>query len=151
MPVLPIVTGENNPILRKKTTPVAKVTKDILALLKDMEATTIAAKGAGLAAPQVGRNERVCLCLIHKKLTPLINPKITFRSEEMESAEEGCLSLPDVWLHVARSKEIVVQFLGLTGRKRELKLTDFNARVVQHEVDHLEGILIVDHRLENVL
>ncbi len=151
MPILPIVTGEKTPILRAKTKPVLKVSKDILALIADMEETTVNAKGAGLAAPQVNRSERICLAMIDRKLTPLINPEITWRSKETDSMEEGCLSLPDVWLHVVRSTEIVVQFLGKNGKKRELKLSGFNARVVQHEVDHLDGVLITDHKKENVL
>ncbi len=151
MSVLPIVTGKDTPILRRKTEHVPKVTKEIQKLIKDMEETTIANKGAGIAAPQVNRSERICLAMIHKKLTPLINPEITWRSEDMETMEEGCLSLPDLWLHIARPREIIVHFQTGAGRKRELKLSDFNARVVQHEVDHLEGILITDHRRENVL
>ena len=151
MPILHIVTGEKTPILRTKTKHVAKVTKDIVKLIHDMEETTIAAKGAGIAAPQVNRTERICIALISKKLVPLVNPEITWRSAEMETAEEGCLSLPEVWIQVTRPRDIVVTFLSAAGRKRELKLSGFSARVVQHEVDHLEGVLITDHRKENIL
>lgn len=145
MTVLPIVTGKDTPILRTKTKPVTTVTKEIRQLIADMEETTIAAKGAGIAAPQVNRSERICIALIGKKLTPMINPQILWKSKEQDRMEEGCLSLPDLWIQVLRPKAIIVKFLMKSGKERELQLTDFDARVVQHEVDHLEGVLIVDH------
>ena len=145
MAILKIVTGEKTPILHAKTKPVAKMTKDLVKLIHDMEETTKAAKGAGIAAPQVNRSERICIALIQKKLTPLVNPEITWRSTEIETMEEGCLSLPDIWLQITRPREIIVTFLSAAGRKRELKLSGFDARVVQHEVDHLEGKLILDY------
>lgn len=149
--MLPILTGATHPVLRAVTVPVPKVTKNLLTLIKNMVETTVDAKGAGIAAPQVGRSERVCIAMIDKKLLPLINPEITWRGTRLETAEEGCLSLPEIWIHVTRPTDIVVKFLDLKGKPRELKLSDFNARVVQHEVDHLEGILITDHKKENIL
>lgn len=146
MPALPIVTGQDTPVLRAKTKRVTVVTKDILKLIKDMTDTVIDAEGAGIAAPQVGRSERLCIALIGRKLTPLINPEIIWMSKETVIAEEGCLSLPQVWINVSRSKDIVVRYQTLAKKERELKLSDMDARVVQHETDHLEGILIVDHR-----
>ncbi|MBP7114382.1 MAG: peptide deformylase [Candidatus Peribacteraceae bacterium] len=151
MPVLPIVIGEKTPILRKKTVPVKTITKEIKKLLKDMEETVIAAKGAGLAAPQIGRSERLCIALIGSKLTALINPIITWKSDTTAIAEEGCLSLPDLWLNISRPTDIIVKYETDGGKKRELKLSGFDARVVQHETDHLDGILITDHRLHTVL
>lgn len=143
--------GQNNPILRWKTKDVPKITREILHLLKDMHETVIAAKGAGLAAPQVGRTERVCIAMIHRKLVPLINPQITWRSDTVSVAQEGCLSLPEIWINVARPTDIVVHFTTKKNQQRELKLSNFDARVVQHEVDHLEGILITDHRQQAVM
>ena len=151
MSVLPIVIGEKNPVLRKQTRDVTKVTKDILKLIKDMLDTMTEAKGAGLAAPQVGRTERVCIALIGKKIVPLINPHILWRSDSTAIAEEGCLSLPDVWLNISRPTDITVEYLTAAGKKREVKLSGFDARVVQHEVDHLEGILITDHRKQKIM
>ncbi len=151
MPALPIITGQKNPLLHVKTKAVAKITKDILQLLNDMHDTVIAAQGAGLAAPQVGRTERVCIAQINRKLVPLINPQILWRSETMAVAEEGCLSLPEIWINVVRPTDIVVQFRTKQNKPRELKLSGFDARVVQHEVDHLEGILITDHRKQTVM
>lgn len=145
MSVLPIVTGPDNPVLRNPTKKVQRVTKDILKLLKDMEETVIASKGAGLAATQVGRTERICIARIQQKLTPLINPEIPWISTAMDIAEEGCLSLPETWLMVPRPREIVLKFLSPDGKRKELKLSDWDARVVQHEIDHLEGVLIVDY------
>jgi peptide deformylase len=151
MSVLPIVIGEGNPVLHAKTKNVKTITKDILALISDMQETVKAAKGAGLAAPQVGRSERLCLALLGKKMMPLINPKIMMMSKEQSIAEEGCLSLPEIWIQVARSEEIVVSFLTPEGKARELKLVGWDARVAQHEIDHLDGVLITDRRKEMVL
>lgn len=142
---MPIITGADTPILRTKTKPVAKVTKELLKLLKDMEDTTIAADGLGLAAPQVNRTERVCIVKMGHKLTPLINPKITFQSTDVEVAEEGCLSLPNVWLQVTRAASIVVEYLDAKGNEQQRMLEGLDARVVQHELDHLDGKLIVDY------
>lgn len=145
MAKLPILTGADTPILRSKTKKVAKVTKDILKLLKDMEETTIAADGLGLAAPQVNHAERVCIVRMGEKLTPLINPEILFRSKDIEFAEEGCLSLPDLWLQIPRSISIVLRYTDIKGNDQERMLEHMDARVVQHELDHLEGKLIVDY------
>ena len=147
MAVLPIITGENNPVLREKTRKVPKVTKEILKLIRDMEETTLQAKGAGIAALQAGRTERLCIALIQHKLVPLINPVITWKSEEKDIMEEGCLSLPELWIHIPRSLEIVLQYTDEAGKQVERKLTGWNARVVQHEVDHLDGVLIVDYKI----
>ena len=115
-------------------------------MIDDMKLTTLAAdNGAGLAAVQVGRKERICVSNINGKLVPLINPEIPWKSEELITAEEGCLSLPGVWVEVPRSVEIVVRYLDTDGEPQERKLKDWDARVVQHEVDHLDGKMIVDY------
>ncbi len=146
MPKLVIVTGENTPVLRKKTKRIAKVTKDIQKFLKDMEETLIAADGLGLAAPQVNQSLRICLARIGGRITPLINPDIKWKSTETSIAEEGCLSLPGKWADVPRSIDIIVRYDNARGEEQERKLTDLEARIVQHEVDHLDGILIVDYK-----
>ena len=145
MAVLPIVTGKDTPVLRKKAAKVPKVTKEILSLIKDMEQTTVAAEGLGLAAPQIGQSMRLCIVRMHGKLTPLINPDILWRSSETTEEEEGCLSLPETFVYVTRAKGIVVRYTDAAGQEREQKLEDMDARVVQHEVDHLNGVLIVDY------
>lgn len=145
MAVLPIVLGADTPILRAKTKKVPAVTKDILKLIKDMNATVKHAEGAGLAAPQVNRSERVCLALINGKMTPLINPDITWKSEETVKMEEGCLSLPGINVDVPRAVEVRLTYLNEKGEAQERHLHDFDARVVQHEVDHLDGVLMTDY------
>jgi peptide deformylase len=144
MAVLTIITGADNPILRKKTERVPKVTKEVLKLIKDMKETLATQTGVGLAAPQVGSSLRVCLVTMDGKIVPLIDPVIVSRGKETLIDEEGCLSLPKTWLLVPRSREIIVTYLDAKGKKQERRLADFDARVVQHEVDHLDGILITD-------
>jgi len=145
MSPLPILTGADNPILRSKTKNVPKVTKDILKFLKDMEDTLEKADGLGLAAPQVGSLHRLCLVKLNGKVIPLINPEISSRSADQEYAEEGCLSLPDIWVQVPRPVSIVVKYLNAKGQEQERMLDHIDARIVQHEVDHLEGKLILDY------
>lgn len=146
MPVLPIVTGEENEVLRAKAQKVPKVTKEILKLIKDMQATVKDAEGLGIAAPQIGKSLAVCLALFNGKMHPMINPEITWKSEETSTMEEGCLSLPKINVDVTRPTEVTVRYLDEKGVEQERRLHDLDARVVQHEVDHLNGVLIVDHR-----
>lgn len=145
MAVLPILTGANNPILRKKTQKVGKVTKELQKLIKDMQETTVHADGLGLAAPQIGQSLRVCVAQINNRLTPLVDPEITWRSKQTDVVEEGCLSLPGIWGDVTRPIAITLRYTDARGEKQERKLEGLDARVVQHEVDHLDGILIVDY------
>lgn len=145
MAILSILTGKAHPVLRAKAKGVQKPTKEVLKLIKDMEETLEHVGGLGLAAPQVGQSLRVCLSLINGKLIPLINPTISWRSKETSVAQEGCLSLPGLEVSVTRASFIIVQFLDTKGKDQELHLSDLEARIVQHEVDHLDGILIVDY------
>ena len=143
---LEIEIGENNEILRKKSGRIKAIDKKILKLIKDMEKILKKEGGVGLAAPQISESIRLILVLLDSKnLIPMINPEITSHSEETEYAEEGCLSLPGQWGDVKRYKEITVSYLDIKGEKRTLKLKKFNARVVQHEIDHLDGILFTDY------
>lgn len=145
MSILPILTGADNPVLRARTKRVPAITKDVKKLLHDMEETTIKADGLGIAAPQIGSDLRVCIARIHGRLTPMVNPEVTWKSKVTDVAEEGCLSLPNVWVQVPRAVDIVVKYQTLRGDTKELKLADMDARVVQHETDHLDGKLIVDY------
>lgn len=143
---LSIETGEDNPILRKKSIPVEKITKKTLKLVKDMHETMVAAQGVGIAAPQVGVNERIFLMTLdNKKVLPMINPEILEMSEATEFGEEGCLSLPNQWGAVERSVEVVVRFQDLKGQSVTMKFRGFEARETQHELDHLNGILFTDY------
>jgi len=151
-----------DPILREKALPVARVTDDIRALAKDMIAAMRSESGVGLAAEQVGRREAVIVVEMPpdydveqeggSRLHPdiempwvLINPEIIRRSEEVESLSEGCLSFPEINTPVARAIEITVRHLDLNGQPHERVLRKFLARIVQHECDHLNGVLLVDH------
>lgn len=109
--------------------------------------------GVGLAAPQIGKNIRVIATTQREKKsdknkligeTIMINPVITDTSKEMITAEEACLSVPDVFGFVRRHKSVTVEFLDHKGHKQTKKLKDFNATIIQHEIDHLDGVLFVD-------
>lgn len=146
MTVLPIVTGEDTAILRSKTQKIPQVTKEIKKLIADMHDTVQKAEGLGIAGPQVNSSLRICLAQFNGKMTPMVNPEIVWRSEETASMEEGCLSLPNIDVHVERPVEIRVTYLDEQGNEQERHLHDLDARVVQHECDHLDGVLIVDYR-----
>jgi peptide deformylase len=157
--ILPIYTGTKNKMLREKSKPVKKIDKKIKKLIKDMFDTLEHANGLGLAAPQIGSHHRILLACFQldksnkKKFrtTALINPEILHYSKEKCWYEEGCLSLPDVYASVERPESILVKFLDEKGGERMLELTDLNARVVQHEVDHLDGKLFSDYLSQDVL
>ena len=145
---IPIITGEDTSVLHKKTEKIPAVTKEIVKLVKNMQETVENAEGAGLAAPQIGQSLRLCIALVNGKHTPFINPEITWRSEKKDTMEEGCLSLPGIWLPVTRPLSITITYQDIKGKNQERKLEGFDARVIQHEIDHLEGILIVDYPQE---
>lgn len=146
---LKIVTGKDSPILRTKCEPVQKFDKSLRKLVEDMNDTMVKAKGVGIAAPQVGVDARVFLVVLgadgKNPLTiPMVNPEITWFSEEAEIEEEGCLSLPKQFGKVERPVEVIVEFQDLKGSAKSLKLKKLDARVVQHELDHLNGVLFID-------
>ena len=143
---LKIQTGTENEILRQKSKSVNSVDKKILKFIKDMEKFMKKSKGIGLAAPQVGVGKRIILVTLgEKKVVPMVNPEILTHSDITEFAEEGCLSIPGKWGQVRRYKEITVQFLDKKNQSKTLKLDGLNARIVQHEIDHLDGILFTDY------
>lgn len=145
--------GKDNKILRAVSKPVSKPSRKLLKFIEDMKVTMEHEKGVGLAAPQVGVNERVVVCKFnhdtpHELIIGMINPVITHRSQEMILAEEGCLSLPGQYDAIARHAALTVKYLDGKGRENVLKLSDLNARIVQHEVDHIEGHLYIDHLMD---
>ncbi|MHB1862186.1 MAG: peptide deformylase [Gemmatimonadaceae bacterium] len=143
MPLLEIrVLGD--PILREETLPVAEVTDALRALIDDMFATMHAAKGIGLAAPQVGRRERLTVIDVDGQQFVLINPEIVLR-EGSAKGEEGCLSIPDVYADVVRATRVVVRATDRDGQPFEVEATDLLARCMQHEIDHLHGTLFIDY------
>lgn len=133
-----------DPILRMDTDPVAVVTDDLKRLIDDMFTTMYAAEGIGLAAPQVGRTERLAVVDVEGARYALINPEIISRDGSAR-AEEGCLSIPEVFGEVERSQRITVRALDADGNPFELAAGELLARAVQHEVDHLHGKLFLDY------
>ncbi len=153
MAILKIETGTENQHLRQISTPVRRVDKATLQLIKNMEVTMDENSGCGLAAPQVGVLKRVIIVLLNQQtnqevVLPMINPEIIFHSEAVYTDTEGCLSVPDYFDEVSRYQDIIVTFLDKKGHEQTLKLSGLNARVVQHEVDHLNGVLFVDKVVE---
>lgn len=148
--IIPIEKGSENPILRASSKTVKNITKKTLKFLRDMEDTMFDANGVGIAAPQVGVNDRLALALIDgKTVLPLINPEIIDASEEMEDGEEGCLSLPGQWGAARRHKSVTVKMQTLKGEPIVMHFKGFNARIMQHEIDHLNGMLFID-RVKNL-
>lgn len=143
---LHLETGQDNEILRKKSEPVKEITKKTQKFIKEMEKTMKMENGVGLAAPQVGENSRVIVVLLNSEnVTPMINPEIIEYSDEVELGEEGCLSLPGMWGQVKRYKTITLRYKTPKNQNVTLKLEGFNARIVQHEIDHLDGVLFTDY------
>lgn len=142
--VLPILTHPH-PLLRQKAEKI-KDAKDpqIKELVLDMLETLKDIKGLGLAAPQVGKSVRLCMVKIDGKAHILINPEITSKSIRKDILEEGCFSLPGKFLPVKRHKKIKVKALNRKGDKIVLKADGMLARAIQHEMDHLDGVLIID-------
>lgn len=137
-----------SPVLRQRSAPVAAVDDAVRRLVDDLFETMHAAKGVGLAANQVGIAQRVAVVDVGEEAPPplvLINPRIVQSSEVLETAEEGCLSIPDIYGEVARHLSVTLEALDRDGRPYRLELSGFKARAAQHEIDHLDGILFLDH------
>lgn len=136
-----------DPILRQETKPVAEVTDGLRELIADMFATMHRAHGIGLAAPQVGRTERVAVVDVEGGKQPfvLVNPEIVAASPETDKSEEGCLSIPDVFGDVVRPERVTVRALDRDGQPFEIDASGLLARCLQHEIDHLHGKLFLDY------
>jgi peptide deformylase len=132
------------PILREETKPVEEFTDELRSLIDDMFETMYAAKGIGLAAPQIGRTERITVIDVDENPLVLVNPEIVV-SEGKTREEEGCLSIPDIYGDVDRAKHVVVRALDRDGKPFEIDGEDLLARCMQHEIDHLHGRLFIDH------
>lgn len=144
--MLKIITNPN-PILRKKSVKIDKnkiSSRKIKELYLDMEKLMLLKDGVGLAAPQVGKNIRLCVINTSDGPECLINPKITKKSWAKELGEEGCLSFPNIFGKVQRHKKITCEYIGKDKKIIKLDADGLLARVIQHEVDHLDGILFVD-------
>ncbi len=144
------ILTEPDPILRKKCEPLEKVDADTKKLLDDMLETMYEAPGIGLAAVQVGILKRLVVIDIskaeeEKKPIFLINPKIIHQSKKTSVYEEGCLSLPGQFAEIERPAECTLKYIDYNGKEKELKAEGLLATCVQHEVDHLNGILFIDY------
>ena len=139
-----------DPRLKKKSKPVASVDAEVRQLMDDMLETMYAAPGIGLAAPQVGELRRVIVLDIDRedvKTGPLFmaNPEVIEASDEDATYEEGCLSVPEHYSDVVRPAKVKVRYLDRDGKQQEMVCEGLLSTCVQHEIDHLDGILFVDH------
>ena len=130
--------------LREKSVPVKEVTGEIKALAAEMTKTMYKEEGVGLAAPQVGKNIRMFVVDDGSGAQVFINPQITAMSVELAEMEEGCLSVPGIYEKVSRPKSVRIQALDENGKRRVLEVAGYLARIIQHEYDHLDGILFID-------
>jgi len=130
-------------VLRRKSQEVKEINEDIGKLIDNMARLMHRNKGLGLAAPQVGILKRVIVADVGDGLTSLVNPRIVWR-QGRHIMSEGCLSVPGISLEIKRSQEVIVEGLNRDGEKIQLGAVGLLARVLQHEIDHLDGVLIVD-------
>ena len=133
-----------SPVLREETRPVTEITDELRQLVDNMFETMRAAQGIGLAAPQVGRLERVAVVDVDNEPIVLINPEIISESGS-DRAEEGCLSIPDIYGDVDRAARVTVRATNLEGKTFEREASELLARAFQHEIDHLHGKLFIDY------
>ncbi|MEX0759143.1 MAG: peptide deformylase [Tistlia sp.] len=149
MSKLPIITAPD-PRLKKRAAPVGTVDAEVRQLMDDMLETMYAAPGIGLAANQVGVLQRVIVLDLSRDDEPprplrMADPELVWVAEEDAGYEEGCLSLPEHYAEVVRPAAILVRYLDETGAQRELEADGLLATCIQHEIDHLDGVLFVDH------
>ena len=145
MPKVLKIIQEKNPILREKAEPVKDpASPEIKELVADMIATMVKINGVGLAAPQVGVSLRIFTVNIEDNISVFINPEIKDFSDDQIPFEEGCLSVGKVWGRVVRPKKITVKALDENGKPFKIRAKGLLARVIQHEMDHLNGGLFID-------
>ena len=149
MAVRPILTIPD-PVLRKSARPVERVDAELRRLAEDMLATMYDAPGIGLAAPQIGVSRRLIVMDPAKDDQPkapivMVNPDILTRSKEMRVHEEGCLSIPDFTAEIERPALTRVAYVDLEGKQQEAELEGIWSTLVQHEIDHLNGVLFIDY------
>lgn len=149
MAVLPIITAPD-PRLKVKCAPVESVDAAIAKTMEDMLETMYLAPGIGLAAPQVGITKRILVVDVAPKEGPreplrMANPEILWHSDDLATYEEGCLSLPEQYADVERPARIKVRYLDQDNAEQELEADGLLATCIQHEMDHLDGVIFVDH------
>jgi len=133
------------PVLRKPTKRVTEVTDELRQLIADMYETMYAAEGIGLAAPQVGRTERLAVVDVEGQKFTLINPEVVERTGDIDKAEEGCLSIPDIYGDVERPFTVTIRAMNENGEQYESTASELLGRCFQHEIDHLDGKLFLDY------
>ncbi len=152
-PIKKIQTGINNPILRSTSEEVKEISEELIWFCDKLLSAMFENKWVGLAAPQIGENIRVIATSQREKkprkdkflwTTIMINPTIIDKSKETILWEEACISLPNCIGMVRRHKGIHVEFIDTKGKKQRQKYKDFNAVIIQHEIDHLDGVLFMD-------
>jgi len=149
MAIRPILTIPD-PLLRKKAKSIERMDAELHRLIDDMLATMYDAPGIGLAAPQIGISRRLIVMDPAKDEAPrtpviMLNPEILARSDELRVHEEGCLSIPDFTAEIERPAKTRVTYLDREGKQLEVELTGIWSTLVQHEIDHLNGILFIDY------
>jgi peptide deformylase len=137
-----------NKILREKTEKVEKIDKEIKELAKEMRKIMIQHNGVGLAANQIGKNLSIFVAYDNKKFYTFINPEIVKFFGKEKIMEEGCLSVPNVWGQIKRYEGVVVSYQDLFGKRKKLKAKGLLAQIIQHEIDHLNGVLFIDKAIE---
>jgi len=143
MAVLPIRTF-GDPVLKEACPQVEEIDEDIMSLIEDLTDTLPKPGGAGLSANQIGVVKRVFVFDNEGEIEACINPRIISRSEDTMQEAEGCLSLPGVFIPVERNQSIEVEYMNIEGEKVQVNAEGWTARVFQHEIDHLDGVLILD-------
>lgn len=138
--------------LHIKSRPLTGVNKKVLKLAQKMVNTMIKAEGVGLAAPQIGKNIEMCAVIDHEneQIVVMINPRITKYGDTTSIEEEGCLSCPNETRHIERFDYIEVDYIGIDGEPHKAICKGIDARIVQHEIDHLQGFLITDYESQSL-
>ena len=152
------IVSADNPILRQKCKNIPKIDKKIINLARDLKETLKSQKdpeGVGLAAPQVGKNFRMFAMVYENDILVVINPKVVSiakpskkQPKKKKQILEGCLSLPDFYGPLERPQKITIKYQDTQGKKVRNTFTGFSAQIVQHEIDHLNGILFVDNLIK---
>jgi peptide deformylase len=137
-----------NKILREKTEKVEKIDKEIKELVKEMRKIMIQHNGVGLAANQIGKNLSIFVAYDNKKFYTFINPEIVKFFGKENIMEEGCLSVPNVWGQIKRYEGVIINYQDLFGKNKKLKAKGLLAQIIQHEIDHLNGVLFIDKAIE---
>lgn len=145
--ILPILT-QHSPILRQISKEIKEVTPEVKKNALDMIETMKNSNGVGLAAPQIGSNIRLIVIAYKNNSITMVNPVILKKSSLENTSEEGCLSIPGTFGNVKRHTNIVVEMTDLSGNKQVIKAKGMFARIIQHEIDHLDGVLFTDKVLK---